>query len=231
MKVATVVTASATAGWFSSAAGSLRAQGPLRYFLMSPPSAPPQAARGWGTLDVYPSVLDLSAVETIHVPHLLCDVRRMQRLHGPYPVPLILLDEQDVIVQQLLACSDVIGVGATTHVPLSSVPDILAVLAEMDIDSSWRPAMRTWIGMTPQISPVLQTPYWIPMLAALALAPTMPVAVEWSGCSHRTVYRTLDTVRSALQISSDIRLRPDHWTRLILDYLAHPAYDRPSLRV
>lgn len=192
------------------------------------PSAPPDGLRGWGMLDpiaALPTCIDLASVPTAHVPHLLSDLRRVQRLQRPSPLPLMLVDPTNYAQQRLLASSDVLGVGAASHLPATIIPDLLDFLAEVEVLSPTSTAGRPWFGMRPRHTRLFPTPDWISLLAALSLAPSLSIAAAWSGFAPRSVTRMLDQIHAALDLPPSAgprRHRPDQWFQILLDQIATP---------
>ncbi len=208
----------------------LRGQGDIRRVDIRPPCTIPSDQQGWDMLDACPTILDLSSLDTAHVPHLLTDLRRMQRLHGVPPLALILVDPANVTQRRLLASSDVVGVGVATTLPRAVLPDLVQFLhTEVEIAPDECITQRPWFGLSPPTNRVFLTPACMPLLAALACAPTLRDAALWSGLSPRTMTRMIEQIQADLDIPSDrTRRTPSAWFQVMMDHLAHVGSESAS---
>ncbi len=204
---------------------ALRQRGvPLRRVLLAAPTPTPHPTTGWGTLDVVPSMLDVTTLPQRYLPHVLTDVRRLtaNQSHVPY----ILVNPVDYVAHRLIASSAVPGLVGTADAPLDLLHDSLLCVTPPSGILPLVGAERPWVLLTPPADRLLPTPESVPFLAALATAPTLEVAARWGGLSRAT--RMLDQMCRALAIRRS-RQTPERWFEIFLAGLATPPLPPPHV--
>lgn len=187
----------------------------LEHVVLQRPAIRPDPMYGWGTLQTLPDLLDLTGIDAGYMPHILTDLRRLQRSSGR--TPLFLVDPSDLATQRLIAGSDIPGVLCSADVLVTRlVPHLRRLLYQPHALGAKRP----WLGLAPPRAAHILAPEIIPLLAALSYVPSQTAAADLCGVSRSTVQRLLLQLQTTLALPPSPHRCPGDWANLVLHVLS-----------